>query len=511
MTSTSIPLAAGFAQLQAFDPDFARLLQSHGDDPLPALELCQGKEATLKVDGRQLTSRHDRHAAAAFGCRHLDLSKTIKLYGFGLGDPLRYLLERGEKSGGSPLPLIEQVILNPRLFLALLELDEGVRSLFAPQRRGRIKLLLPEQDRFDYTNAVICTPELYLQPELYNALKLKLILVLDEEFGNEYFRQNRGRINAEQLKRNSRLLRSERPLTKDTLPEQAKVLVLGAGPSLEEHFSEIKEARRQGWYLVAVDSALMFLEQQRFPPDLVVSIDALTGMQVGVRFFKDYALYSHSTLIFEACSQDRLWQPFPGPRYYLCLEGHERELSWLKAGEGAVLRASGSVFNVALELALLLKPRTVALCGADFALSGDKTHAGMAKGDKAMVWTETYNGTTPEQMLQIQLGFLNGTQHYDGKNMTAVTASTAATANSQPMADMKPAQSTATPGWRSGVTVRCNDGSMQPSMHNLLLYRQYVEESIRAHPQVQFINLAGHGAVIAGALWRPDLGLAVPH
>ena len=75
-------------------PDFAAIITKYENAQEYSIQIDEGKETTLLIDGRQLTSHHDRMGAAKYQCQKLDIKKPICIYGFGLGDNVKYLLNK---------------------------------------------------------------------------------------------------------------------------------------------------------------------------------------------------------------------------------------------------------------------------------------------------------------------------------------------------------------------------------------------------------------------------------
>ena len=92
-------------------PEFASKLMTYQNSSSLEIQLDEGKEATLLVNGRQLTSHHDREGLACYHVKKIDLHKLVTIYGFGLGDEIRYILSKNKQA------IINVVILNPALFV----------------------------------------------------------------------------------------------------------------------------------------------------------------------------------------------------------------------------------------------------------------------------------------------------------------------------------------------------------------------------------------------------------
>ncbi len=157
------------------------------------------------------------------------------------------------------------------------------------------------------------------------------------------------------------------------LATDAPVVVAGAGPSLEQGLPALREAR-QGFILVAADTALPRLMAESLRPDIVV---ALEGQLVNIQDF----LAPRDPGIMLACeltahpSTPRL---FPENRFFfssrfapLALFGRLEKAGILPCPFPAL----GSVGVAAAHAALRLTTGQVFLVGLDFGFPGSRTHA----------------------------------------------------------------------------------------------------------------------------------------
>ncbi len=395
-----------------------------------AIELEQGLEATLIVDGRQLTSRHNREVQAQHLCRSINFNEDVVIYGFGLGDEIRYVLSK--LSSGKHVYII---LLNPQLFVSLLSIDETLSGIF---QDTRVVFTIPDNRDPIRKNCVVIFPELYLAPEEFNDLKSRLISQLDDAYGRKIFNEAAATKITNCMLNNRQLLSTAHLYADSVIKKTSGILVLGSGPSLQLQTDCLKKLISDGYKTIAVDTALTELENINVVPDYVVTTDVGVGIYIGKSIFKKFQNYKNSTLFYSGASPSNLIAPFPGPKYCLVSERLVSLMPELfKDKTYRLHNGIGSVLLSAVLLAIDMQPRNIALLGADFAFIGGQTHAGIENSSYA-----------PSSVR---------------------------------------------------IKVECMDGSMQDTIRNFLLYKQYLERIIKQHQKdIKFTNYSKTGAVIYG-------------
>ena len=148
-----------------------------------------------------------------------------------------------------------------------------------------------------------------------------------------------------------------------------KVIIAGAGPSLERHSAELKAEHKTG-YLVSTDTALPYLMAEKIIPDVVLSIDCqhisylhfLSGLPARSRLALDLAsptALSRLTdrILFTSSGHpmcryiNRFWKTFP-----------------------VLDTSAGNVTQAAFSLAQLFEPEIILFYGVDFAYSGGRLY-----------------------------------------------------------------------------------------------------------------------------------------
>jgi hypothetical protein len=329
--------------------------------PVAAL---QGREAPLHslVDPEREASRLEA-ALPAGG--------FIVAFGLGAGFLLkRYLASSGttgilvvEYSAPKLRAILEEIDLtdlfaDARFTLILdpspSELRESILSLYVPPLAGGIRGL-PLRSRVD------------LDPEDFRSASDTLDSVLGSISDDYSVQAFFGKLWFKNAVRN--LFAAER--SSAPLPPVRRAAVSAAGPSLEEQIPALREAQRDGAFLIATDTSLPALLGKDLRPDAVVSIDCqhisyyhfLGGIPKGIPLVLDLA--SPSTLCRLSDSVRFFSSGHPFCTY---VSAHWRPLPALDT-------SGGNVTHAALSLAEALGAESALLAGADFSYPAGKSYA----------------------------------------------------------------------------------------------------------------------------------------
>ncbi|MGE8354295.1 MAG: motility associated factor glycosyltransferase family protein [Pseudomonas protegens] len=347
-------------------PVLLERLLAEDSDALQA-DLVEGLGSTLSIAGIQLTSRHDRTREAHTQAASLPEAPVLHLYGCGLGDLQRALLQRPE------LTRLYVHILNGAVFRLVLQLLDQQDWLADP----RVELLyagdLPE----------IQLPFFALPAELvladdYNAkIRDRLISETHLSFNNRLFSADAPDIAA-RLAAIEPWVRADRDVAElFDLHAGREVFVIATGPSLEQHYQALRAVAEQPErpLLICVDTAYLPLLKQGIRVDLVVSIDQristvhLPGQgSEGV------------VLVYLPLADPLVLEGWQGPRYV----GYSSSPVFQALRQRlprAQLHAGGSVIHPTVDLAVKMGGRRITLFGADFAFPQNRTHAGWQDGD----------------------------------------------------------------------------------------------------------------------------------
>ncbi|MGE8151612.1 motility associated factor glycosyltransferase family protein [Pseudomonas vancouverensis] len=344
---------------------YARLLAQEG---AVQVELLNGRDSTLSVDGIQLTSRHDRLHEARVQAASLPLGKPrLHVYGTGLGDLPPVLLQR---------PGLEKLyvhILNGALFKFVLQLLDQRPWLDDP----RVELMFAGDLPDIYTPFFALPAEMLLADDFNAKIRDRLVSEVHLSFNNRDFDPQSPFIQ-------QRLQDSLEVLLADDDVAQLfgtcagrDVYVIGTGPTLEGQYQRLAAIRAQAErpLFICVDTAYRPLRENGVVPDLVVSID----QRISVRYLP-FEESDGIPLVYMPMSDPDMLKAWKGKRYgaysaspiYAGLrEQHPR----------AQLHVGGSVIHPAVDLAVKMGAVRITLFGADFAFPMNKTHAGWDDGD----------------------------------------------------------------------------------------------------------------------------------
>lgn len=190
------------------------------------------------------------------------------------------------------------------------------------------------------------------------------------------------RVAEERLRANARAnaarLLKARPVAElDGLWGGDAVLVAGAGPTLDESLSLMRERLGQGARLVASSTALPVLERADLRPDAVVATDPsplLAADPVARAAWRDVPL-----AVFPGTSAE-LVATWTGPLWLALPEGPGlRDTSWRGLCPGTLRAGCGTVAGPALALAARLSRGPLDLCGVDLAAAGSGYAAGVRR------------------------------------------------------------------------------------------------------------------------------------
>jgi hypothetical protein len=381
------------AVLQSRWPEvWARLLAE--DDASLGAELVEGLQSTLKINGIQLTSRHDRVAEARLQAASLPTdSAVLHLYGTGLGDVQRVLLEEATAAR------LQVHILNGALFSLVLKLTEQVSWLSDP----RVELGYASDGAEIQLPFFALPAELELADESNARIRDRLVSEVHIDFNNREF-DPRAPYILQRLEESFALVSTDHDVAELFGSRQGEeIYVIGTGPSLEHHFEKLRVVRGQALrpLFICVDTAYRPLIAQGIQPDIVVTIDHKISER-------------HLPAADSACVR-LVYLPMSDPQALLAWKG-ERYVGFSPSPvyaqlrqriQRGVLSAGGSVIHPAVDLAVRMGASDVTLFGADFAYPMDKSHAGWGDGElgapveQARQWVLDGHG----QRVKTQLNF----------------------------------------------------------------------------------------------------------
>lgn len=341
-------------------------LEQHDIDSVNA-ELIEGRGSTLVVNGIQLTSRHDRvkeaeRHAASVSNKH----RTVFLYGTGLGDMQRVLLQRKK------LKELNVRIMNGAVFALVLHLLDNSDWLADP----RVSLDIAGNYSVVQLPYLCLSSELELADEFNLKIRDRLQIEIKRVLANLHFSAQATWL-IERLDSNVELMRQDRDVSElfGTL-SGGEAFVIATGPTLMNHYDKLKviRERENRPLFICVDTAFKPLLDHGIRPDIVVTMDK--NIHTGI-LLPDAS--EDITLVYMPMVRNEVLSQWRGTRY-AALEVHEGYEQIRKKIQRTTLITNGSVIHPAVDLAVRMGAKKVTLFGADFAFPGERTHASWEKG-----------------------------------------------------------------------------------------------------------------------------------
>ena len=331
-------------------------------------ELVEGNGSTLAVSGIQLTSRHDRVREAQLQAATVPVKeRTVFLYGSGLGDMQRVLLQRKK------LKNLQVYVMNGPIFALVLHLLDQTEWLSDP----RVTLNIAAKEQMVSHPYLTLSSELELADPQTHKFRDRLLIEIKRVLTNMHFSAQSSWL-IERLDSNLELLRQDKDVSElfNTL-EGDEAYVIATGPSLMKHYDKLRAIRQQVVrpLFISVDTALKPLLDHGIQPDIVVSMDR--NIHSGILLPDAPA---EIKLVYIPMVPNEVLAKWPGVRY-AALEEHEGYQHLRKKIRRTELFASGSVIHPATDLAVRMGAKKVTLFGADFAFPGEYTHASWGKGE----------------------------------------------------------------------------------------------------------------------------------
>lgn len=311
---------------------------------------------SISVAGIRLVTCGDRRREAAIQADGIPPdSPVIQLYGVGVGDLPRLLLER---------PLLEKLqiaILDDALFATLLEHVDCADWIEDP----RVSLLLDPQPADIQAPFCVQPACLRLMSDHGPRARLKgqLYLELSTRFVNRDFSDNP--VMRQRLAETQPLLGQDGDVSRlFGLSPGRTAVVAGAGPTLARQTDWIRK-HRASWLLIATSGSLRPLVAADIQPDVVVVVDPFPIL--AAQFDIDLSRFATTPLVCFPVVDPEILAAWPGPRLVACSHGNPLYHSWLRQFPRATLHSGGSALHPAVDLAVRMGCRQVILAGADFA------------------------------------------------------------------------------------------------------------------------------------------------
>ncbi|WP_413736106.1 motility associated factor glycosyltransferase family protein [Shewanella sp. BJSY2023SW005] len=360
--------AANLQIIQSRWPIVASALKHASFEYLDAC-LVTAQNQTISVNGIQLSSRYDRLAEARLLITQLpEHCKEVTVYGIGMGDVPSLLIDKPQFSKIMVCPL------NIDLFALLLSYTDQSEWLL-DQRVTLVHRLEPNKLAQDY---IAITPDLLLIKDENAKLRDLLVLENNRKYANKHHGIDNPEIR-QRLDENLTFIEQDPDAAALRMTHsQPQAHIIGAGPSLEEHYPYLLQQQSQPLkqlpLMIAVDTAVRALFAQGIVPDIVVSIDSKITL---AHFPED--LPNNLTLVYFPTLSSEVITAWPGPRFMAyssspIYDELNRKHPKLR------LYTNGSVIHPAIDLAVHLGIREIILFGCDFCYPNNKTHAHWQEG-----------------------------------------------------------------------------------------------------------------------------------
>lgn len=253
------------------------------------------------------------------------------------------------------------------LYLCLEEKMTGVKELLE-----KIDHLVQSEEGYAFRRLVpLELSSTFIQKEFQNTCTQYIDLYINQFWRNRITLVKLGRLYAKNIFQNLALL-SQAETIKSARIEKP-ILVLGAGPSLEENIAII-QAFQKHFFIIAVDTALAYLHKQKIGIDLCLVMEPQLINQKAFLAVKNTKI----PLLADLCSYPATQKILNGPLSFFFSEYASLQfLQNLEKNSGIQkYRALGSVGLVAVETALKLRKKNTAIffTGLDFSYQLGKTH-----------------------------------------------------------------------------------------------------------------------------------------
>lgn len=157
------------------------------------------------------------------------------------------------------------------------------------------------------------------------------------------------------------------------IPQDVPAIIVAAGPSLDKNIEDLKLAKGKA-FIIAVDTAMKYLNKYNIEPDIVVTIDP--------NKFPGHFCDTDKVPIFcKLESNPAILDNYKGRKIFFNLEGYTKELYEKLGKDSGNLNTGGSVATGAFAICVEFGFNYIIMIGQDLAYSNGATHAGGVKVD----------------------------------------------------------------------------------------------------------------------------------
>ncbi|MBT1444935.1 DUF115 domain-containing protein [Shewanella sp. JM162201] len=367
-------------------PDIAEQLAEITPEMIDRLEpvLIQGRQQTIAVCDKQLSSRHDRDREATHLLQHIpDGLDRVLIFGMGLGDVPALALSRWTDRP------IELCLMSMPITAMVLNYTNQTEWLCAPNLTLR-RPLWTDCYAGPWT-AII--PELQLADPDLARVRDHLVMTLQRPFV-DLQHQLADKNNASRIEQTLKLLQTLPNVATLFTRQNPRAIVIGAGPSLEKAYEWLYAGQQapDRACLIAADTAHKALTSRGIVPDIVVTLDArINAAHLNTETSAD------STLVCFPSTDPEVIRAWQGPRMAALTKSPTQD-KYADHLPCYRLFSGGSVIHPALDIAVQCGATEIILCGCDFGFPDGKSHAYWQDGalgvthDNAGHTVENYHG-----------------------------------------------------------------------------------------------------------------------
>ncbi len=335
-----------------------------------------GRGITVRYKNRYLYSSLDPLDPIKRRIENLPLLEKTLFFvpSIGLGYGLRELLERLPDNSHVLCVEVDQVLMKLAISQPYLSLPKSPQlSIVRTDDPGNLIRMLHtlgiEQFRRVQPLHLCRAYELYR--DAYDRMQMILEEELQTYWKNKITMVHMGRLWVRNALENLHRIAWSESL--ESLSTRSPVVVAGAGPSLEDSLSLIRQIRERV-VLLATDTALPVLASERIRPDAVI---ALESQLVNIQDFIGM-LFEGVPLICDITCSPNVVQLFDNPIYFFSSAFYPLSLFERMSAAGLMpfqLPPLGSVGVTALYIALELTRAPVFVAGLDFSYIRNQSHA----------------------------------------------------------------------------------------------------------------------------------------
>lgn len=316
----------------------------------------------LENNSKYLHSNINPKKEAQIFARQYYDSEVIEytVYGIGLGYHISEMLKLDKRI---KINIVESNFEIIYLAFKYVDLSEILLS-------GRVKIIyrktltnlseyLTEQNKF-----VIHYPSLFLIDDI------RVREILEDYFIKQSSALNQRKLLRENLYYNLQEEFEYIDVLSDSFKGKDMVLV-AAGPSLEDSIDELKKIKDENVIIVSVGTVAKKIMDNGVIPDYIVISDAQENL-----YKQLLAIDCDLTkLIFLSSASNNAVRIFKGKKYMVCQNGYEGAERIAKENGLTLFEVGGSVSTVILDIGLRFKCKRIICVGLDLAFTKEKVHA----------------------------------------------------------------------------------------------------------------------------------------